>query len=158
MKRIICCISAAALLAGCACSCGSHSTPTDHVSVSLEMHSSKTPEEITSDVAGDWKISSKTINGNEQETPVGRYNFADNGNGLFYDENDMPHQVVWSITESGGIRLIYVETGETTANYEFISGDLVINEDTSQGRVETHLTKVPDKTEGAEADSAGKEK
>ena len=142
MNKFLCCALSAAAILCCTVSCGSRRVSTDGISVSVEIRSNKSAEEIISDVAGKWETASETLNGEKREAPLKRFTFADNGNGLYYDINGDPHQIIWSITDTGGIKLTYAETGETTENFDFSGSDLVSAEDISTGRLETRLKKV----------------
>ena len=142
MKKLICITAAAALLAGCAASCGSHAVSNSGVKASAETYSNKSTEEIVEEVTGMWETSYELLDGEEVESIYKRYIFEADGTGVYYDADGNEQSVRWTVNPLGGMILMYEEIGEITETYSFVGCDMVCFNDTEEGKRETHIVKI----------------
>lgn len=142
MKRIICGLSAAAVILGCFASCGSHKVSNENVKVTAETLSNRTDEEIIENITGKWQTTVEYINGEDTPIIYKRYDFHKDGSGLYYDIDGIGQQISWSLTKGGRMELVYEEMDGFTEIYDFIGCDMVVFNNTPDGKRESHIAKV----------------
>ena len=141
MKKLFCGISAAALMLCCFASCGSRAVSNEGVKVTAETFSKRTTEEIVEEITGKWETTIERLNDEDTVRIYKRYDFKKDGSGTYYDTDGNAHKVSWSVTPVGGMKLIYTDENKTEM-YDFIGCDMVTVNDTSEGKRESHITKV----------------
>ena len=143
MKKIFCGISAAALILCCFASCGSHTVPNDGVKVSAVSVNNRSAVDIAKEITGKWETTLELLNEEEVKPIYKRYEFIEDGSGTYYDTDGNAHQISWSVTSDGGMKLVYDDEGEKFELYDFIGCDMVTTLDTPNGKNEIHIAKVP---------------
>lgn len=145
MKKQISCICAAAVIAACGASCGSRPASKSGISVSVETITNVSNEEHKKLAVGNWETAREYLNGAERdksELIYNRYTFSEDGSGIYYTPDGEKQQISWEITPDGGLNLLYEEKGETTEYYDFIGCDLVLQQNTEDGVLDTYIAKV----------------
>jgi len=154
MKKQFFCICAAAVIAVCGASCGSHPAPKSGIKVSVETKNNVSVKELKELTVGKWETAREYLDGKERdksEITYNRYELAADGSGIWYDADDTEQPVRWEVTSDGGVRILYEQLGERTEYYDYLGCDLAIKKSTDEGILDVYLAKVAQFTDkGAE--------
>jgi hypothetical protein len=143
MKRIFCGISAAAMILCCLASCGSHAVKNDGVTVTALTVNNRSAVDVAKEITGKWETTLELLDDEEVKPVYKRYEFIEDGSGTFYDTNGNTQQISWSVTPDGGMKLVYGDNEENAEIYDFIGCDMVMTVNSSEGKRELHIAKVP---------------
>ena len=145
MKKQLCCIFTAAVLAVCGASCGSRSVSNSGIKASVETINNVPVKERKAQTAGKWETNREYLNGRERDKAditYNRYELAADGSGIYWDADDNKQQISWEVTPDGGVEILYEEQGELTEYYDFLGCDLVTKKSAEEGTLDIYLAKV----------------